>query len=375
MLLDNSPAVVSHRRSLSHPLSESSSTNANQVSVTRQARAGKPDGRSSASQSELPVISRPADTANGKRSIRRNGPLRPFHAAMTCDSSGYSKWQSRVMYFYYKKWQREPGGEEMGGFTRVLHTGKEDELVEEIPTFVVNPLPPQQQTDYVVLNRPYAFVQWIQQATFPEDYVWMAEPDHLILRPIPNLSVGDMPSAFPFHYIEPAKNKEALHRWFPPEKGPINKIDPIGNSPVIIHKHLLRRLAPLWHNVTLEMKSDPVADKAFGWVLEMYGYATSAALLGIQHTLHRMWMIQPPWDAEPGDSYLIHYTYGCDFDLNGKMTPGVVGPWHFDKRDFNTAPPRNLSLPPKGAAPSVFKLVSMINDATWSIPNWRAGAP
>ncbi|CAI5506578.1 unnamed protein product [Closterium sp. Naga37s-1] len=278
------------------------------------------------------------------------------------------------MYFYYKKWQREPGGEEMGGFTRVLHTGKEDELMGEIPTFVVNPLPPQQQTDYVVLNRPYAFVQWIQQATFPEDYVWMAEPDHLILRPIPNLSVGDMPSAFPFHYIEPAKNKEALHRWFPPEKGPINKIDPIGNSPVIIHKGQLRRLAPLWHNVTLEMKADPVADKAFGWVLEMYGYATSAALLGIQHTLHRMWMIQPPWDTEPGDSYLIHYTYGCDFALNGTMTPGVVGPWHFDKRDFNTAPPRNLSLPPKGAAPSVFKLVSMINDATWSIPNWRAGA-
>ncbi|CAI7881441.1 unnamed protein product, partial [Closterium sp. NIES-53] len=83
----------------------------------------------------------------------------------------------------------------------------------------------------------------------------------------------------------------------------------------------------------------------------------------------------PPWDTEPGDSYLIHYTYGCDFALNGTMTPGVVGPWHFDKRDFSTAPPRNLSLPPKGAAPSVFMLVSMINDATWSIPNWKAGAP
>ncbi|CAI7865147.1 unnamed protein product, partial [Closterium sp. NIES-53] len=207
MLLDNSPAEVSHRRSLRHPFSEITPNNANKVSVSRQISAGKPDGRSFTSTSKLPVVSRPADTANGKRFNRRNGPLRPFHAAMTCDSSGYSKWQSRVMYFYYKKWQREPGGEEMGGFTRVLHTGKEDELMEEIPTFVVNPLPPQQQTDYVVLNRPYAFVQWIQQATFPEDYVWMAEPDHLILRPIPNLSVGDMPSAFPFHYIEPAKNK------------------------------------------------------------------------------------------------------------------------------------------------------------------------
>ncbi|CAI5457743.1 unnamed protein product [Closterium sp. Yama58-4] len=113
----------------------------------------------------------------------------------------------------------------MGGFTRVLHTGKEDELMDEIPTFVVNPLPPQQQTDYVVLNRPYAFVQWIQQATFPEEYVWMAEPDHLILRPIPNLSVGDMPSAFPFHYIEPAKNKGSSQVGDMPSAFPFHHIE------------------------------------------------------------------------------------------------------------------------------------------------------
>eukprot|EP00475_Leptophrys_vorax_P003679 TRINITY_DN12157_c0_g1_i1.p1 TRINITY_DN12157_c0_g1~~TRINITY_DN12157_c0_g1_i1.p1 ORF type:complete len:305 (-),score=3.31 TRINITY_DN12157_c0_g1_i1:134-1018(-) len=293
---------------------------------------------------------------------------------MTCDSSGYSKWQSRVMFFYYRKWQNTEGGEEMGGFTRVLHTGRADDLMDEIPTFVVDPLPPQQQTDYVVLNRPYAFLQWVRKATIKEDYIWMSEPDHLILRPIPNLSVGAMPSAFPFHYIEPAKNAEVLRRWFPESMGPINKIDPIGNSPVIIRKDQLQQVAPIWVNVTLEMKADPAADKAFGWVLEMYGYATSAALVGIQHTLHRVWMIQPPWDQDPRDAYLIHYTYGCDYDLQGRHLPGKVGPWHFDKRDFNVAPPRNLTLPPAGAAPSVFKLVSMINDATYSIPTWKAGA-
>ena len=58
---------------------------------------------------------------------------------------------------------------------------------------------------YVVLNRPYAFVQWLRSAVFPERYVFMSEPDHLWLRPMPNLMVGQRPAAFPFFYIEPAK--------------------------------------------------------------------------------------------------------------------------------------------------------------------------
>lgn len=34
------------------------------------------------------------------------------------------------------------GNCQMGGFTRLLHSGKADDLMEEIPTFVVDPLPP-----------------------------------------------------------------------------------------------------------------------------------------------------------------------------------------------------------------------------------------
>ena len=26
-------------------------------------------------------------------------------------------------------------------------------------------------------------------------------------------------------------------------------------------------------------------------------------------------MNQPPWDIEVGDKYIIHYTYGCDYDM------------------------------------------------------------
>ena len=33
----------------------------------------------------------------------------------------------------------------------------------------------------------------------------MSEPDHIWLKPMPNLMTGDIPAAFPFFYIEPAK--------------------------------------------------------------------------------------------------------------------------------------------------------------------------
>lgn len=62
----------------------------------------------------------------------------------------------------------------------------------------------------MVLNRPYAFVQWLRTAVFPERYVLMSEPDHVWMRPMPNLMMGQRPAAFPFFYIEPAK-KEYRH--------------------------------------------------------------------------------------------------------------------------------------------------------------------
>jgi len=44
------------------------------------------------------------------------------------------------MYHWFKEARRAPGGGEMGGFTRILHSGKPDEFVDEIPTFVADPL-------------------------------------------------------------------------------------------------------------------------------------------------------------------------------------------------------------------------------------------
>lgn len=64
----------------------------------------------------------------------------------------------------------------------------------------------------------------------------MSEPDHLLVKPVPNLSNDGLGAAFPFFYIEPKKYETVLRKFFPKEKGPITNIDPIGNSPVIVRK-------------------------------------------------------------------------------------------------------------------------------------------
>ncbi|XP_040993534.1 hydroxyproline O-arabinosyltransferase PLENTY-like [Juglans microcarpa x Juglans regia] len=294
-----------------------------------------------------------------------------FHVALTATDASYSQWQCRIMHYWYKKVKEMPGSD-MGEFTRILHSGSPDKLMEEIPTFVVDPLPEGLDRGYVVLNRPWAFVQWLEKAKIEEEYILMAEPDHIFVNPLPNLADGIQPAGFPFFYIKPAEHEKIIRKFYPEENGPVADIDPIGNSPVIIKKSSLEEIAPTWVNVSLRMKDDPETDKAFGWVLEMYAYAVASALHDVRHILRKDFMLQPPWDLNVGKKFIIHYTYGCDYNSKGVLTYGKVGEWRFDKRSYLTGPPpRNLSLPPPGVPESVVRLVKMVNEATSNIPGWE----
>lgn len=306
-----------------------------------------------------------------REEVKRSGDSNlKYHVALTATDTVYSQWQCRIMYYWYKKTKDMPGSS-MGKFTRILHSGVSDKLVDEIPTFVVDPLPEGLDRGYVVLNRPWAFVQWLEKAPIEEEYILMAEPDHIFVNPLPNLAYGNKPAGFPFFYIKPADHEKVVRKYYPEESGPLTDIDPIGNSPVIIKKSMLEDIAPTWVNISLRMKDDPETDKAFGWVLEMYAYAVASALHGVRHILRKDFMLQPPWDLEVGETFIIHYTYGCDYNLKGKLTYGKIGEWRFDKRSYlNGPPPRNLSLPPPGVPESVVRLVKMVNEATENIPGW-----
>ena len=175
----------------------------------------------------------------GKKVVDPNDD-RKFHIVITAQGSA-THWQSRVHYYWYKKIKKQcedAGNCQMGGWTRILHSGEEDDLMNEMPTYVAQQLPPEHPSHgYIVLNRPWAFVQWLKEAKIPEKYVLMSEPDHVWLKPMPNLMVGQHAAAFPFFYIEPSKKEylPIVQKFV----GPISRKEseqmaPIGNAPTMM---------------------------------------------------------------------------------------------------------------------------------------------
>lgn len=103
-----------------------------------------------------------------------------------------------------------------------------------------------------------------------------------------------------------------------------------------------------------------------------YGYTLASFKHGVKYDLHPELECQPPWDKDLSDFYLLHFTYGNDFTLEGKFTPGKIGEWRFDKRSYtNRFPPKNMDLPPKGTPETVVTLIEKINEASANSPYWQ----
>lgn len=89
-----------------------------------------------------------------------------FHT-ITSGAGLYNQWQTRIHYYHFLKMKAECKKQqltdksllcEMGGFTRLLHSGSPDNIMDEMPTVVVDLMPNSiiNHDDYPVLNRPYA---------------------------------------------------------------------------------------------------------------------------------------------------------------------------------------------------------------------------
>ena len=112
-------------------------------------------------------------------------------------------------------------------------------------------------------------------------------------------------------------------------------------------------------------------------MMEMYAFTISLYNHGIGPVgLHLELASQPPWDTEMHLNgipyYILHYTYGMDYTLEGEFTPGKFGAWRFDKRSYSSKPPpRNLTPPPLGMHNDLVRfLINAINEATERIPGW-----
>lgn len=138
----------------------------------------------------------------------------------------------------------------------------------------------------------------------------------------------------------------------------------MGPSPLIIGKEQLVSLVEPWFKLCLELKRDPEADRAFGWVLEMWAWTLTAARAGVRHEVHKT------FQAEAGglgintlsDYDIFHYT----FDMNDR------GSWRWSKRDFSSSYPPRLTAPKPSMLQgrSTLTFVDMMNEAIDSYPDW-----
>ena len=225
---------------------------------------------------------------------------RPYHTLLTTQATTYQQWQSRIMYYHFAKQRARDGPcTPMGGFTRLVASerGEADGLEREMPSVFVLQYTVEEIARYGhfgVLNRPYSVVQWIEgggMERLEEPYVYIAETDHVLMKPLPNLAPVGKAAAFQFGYMHAGPGHQSVIDRHAPGTSWRN-VQPVGPSPLIIEKASLRRLAPLWLNLSLRLKVDPDADRRFGWVLEMWGYSIAAASLGIEHEVRRDFQIE-----------------------------------------------------------------------------------
>uniref|UniRef100_A0A0D3IL81 Hydroxyproline O-arabinosyltransferase-like domain-containing protein n=1 Tax=Emiliania huxleyi (strain CCMP1516) TaxID=280463 RepID=A0A0D3IL81_EMIH1 len=153
-----------------------------------------------------------------------------------------------------------------------------------------------QTRGFQVINRPWTIAQMVKtdawRAMVPEDYVYIAETDHLLLRDLPNRATPALNVAFFFPYMSSAPERQAavVRRYY---QGDHRDVQPVGPSPAIMHVDTLKRLAPLWLELSVRLKRDREADAALGWVLEMWGYSIACAALGVKNSVWQQLQIEP----------------------------------------------------------------------------------
>ncbi|UPR04435.1 hypothetical protein HOP50_16g77760 [Chloropicon primus] len=405
--VDTFPGVrgggLAARESVSKPQLGGGETTSTRRGKAKEA-VGKPSGKASPAKEERKrsIFRKIGTTLAGAKNKQQQQQRVPkpsssgkYHMVVTTDSNVYNSWQVQACYYWYKKMKQQHPESDLGGFTRLLHTGREDDLMDVIPTVVVDPEPEEKHRGYKVLNRPWAFQQFLERTNISEEYIFMSEPDHLLLKPMPNWATETTAAAFPFHYmrVKDDPKHKPLVAHFNDKNVSLDKIFPTGNSPVIINKHQMLRVAPVWRDLAFRIDTYKPTKEYWGWVLEMWAFTISCSQQDppVEFDLHPEFMLQTPWDktpqinvCDPGgkgcqlkDGYILHYTYGVDYDENGESIYGkldengriVLGKYRFDKREYAVHYPtlqtvKLLEHPRiKKEAPLSYRQVEMIREA------------
>eukprot|EP01025_Chloroclados_australasicus_P008842 TRINITY_DN1326_c1_g2_i4.p3 TRINITY_DN1326_c1_g2~~TRINITY_DN1326_c1_g2_i4.p3 ORF type:complete len:173 (-),score=11.11 TRINITY_DN1326_c1_g2_i4:100-618(-) len=89
---------------------------------------------------------------------KKNYPHK-YHVVVSVSASPYQQWQMMIFYYHYSKVKQQNPDSAMGGFTRLLHSGEDDEYSRYINTVIVDPLPQGVDKGVKPQQRPWAFGQ------------------------------------------------------------------------------------------------------------------------------------------------------------------------------------------------------------------------
>lgn len=318
-----------------------------------------------------------------------------YHMVVSTDNSIYSQWMIQVCYQQYLKMkQKHPNGP-LGGFTRLLHSNVTDNLMDIIPTIRVDELPYSElsldedwvTTFYPPLNRPYAFHQFTRDHlhTIPERYIFMSEPDHIIMEPPPLPSQRNRPLSSGFWYMSPQTLPDIVAH-FNPKNVSIEHFYPTGNAPGIMDRDQIAAISENWFEFTKTLLHTREFRNTIGWVLEMYSFVFAAATTldePIHFDIMDNFQTHPPRE----DLYIngklaniFHFTYAgymnatndCSWSEKGDEER-IPGEWQWDKRFYRVVSPNTNFLPPPSRDPSCDSmrlLVGYFNEASSQSPNW-----
>jgi len=319
-----------------------------------------------------------------------------YHMVVSTDNTIYSQWMIQVCYQQYLKMKQKYPNGPLGGFTRLLHSNTTDSLMDIIPTIRVDELPSSELSVdedwlkvYPPLNRPYAFHQFTRDHlhTIPERYIFMSEPDHIIMEPPPLPSQRDRPVTSSFWYMNPGNYPDIIAH-FNPKNVSMEHFYSTGNAPGVMDREQLAAISENWYEFTKTLLHTKEYRNTIGWVLEMYSFVFAAATTldePIHFDLMDDFQTHPPRE----DLYIngqlaniFHFTYAgymnatndCVWGILGLLEEGKIqGEWEWDKRNYITGFPATDFLPPPSRNPSCDSmrlLVGYLNEASSQSPNW-----
>ncbi|PNW78775.1 hypothetical protein CHLRE_09g389763v5 [Chlamydomonas reinhardtii] len=287
--------------------------------------------------------------------VKEKMPGNTVHTLFTSNGSPYQNIQARIMVGTYNIVRKMPGGERLVALTRILHRTTPDEVMDEIPTFIAQPLQPDcdKWCWFPVADRANAMQQFIDAAEkdpsmlkapwlllLETDYVWMKplpDPGDAYDRSVPGWSFG-------FDYIAPSiPIIVKLLKERCPDCDP-KDVPNSGPAPVLARFSDFKAATPIWEDLSKWIETHEEAKKQLGWVREMYAWdiGVAANKLNIKNLPppSSPLISQPPHDRAIGNASMYHYTWGSIY-----KRPGVEKEiWMFDKRTY-TAYEHQLKLP------------------------------